>query len=651
MDIYDENDNQKEKEQKKNITYHSTLIPMLENCLNEKPIKELKILSQVLIKFNEYKEEIATTILNPIKLKEIQQTFNFKIKSKLESLVVDALNMRIIENRNERIKKIYDWYTDRIDHFIQLREMKERTTPNLDQIEDEEPIIEHHYMTLKEINEHRTDIKGYENASKRIKNFKRKKIDNKYTNQINFGFKDGINLNYYYKENGFNNTLSTFRENVSAASTYYDTFYKKNKIEINTGSDWFRRTGLDFNKENKSSYSFIRPKYEYDYLSVEKNINNEKNKFIQEKRNEEERIKAMKEFAFKKSFYNSNINKNNEMKDMLNLYKFIVENKKKEEEERKKKEEEDKKKEKEDEIRRQKEEEERRKKEEEEKKRKEEEEKRKNYESSSEEENENEKEKEEIKEEEKSIHFSEEEIKEPKPKINLNDIKYIGPSINNNNNVKVRKATTFNNMGRNEIIININMKINPVQLKKKTIDSKIKYKIEKDKELNETEDNNYSYNNTNSNKKKEFPLQSDILSYRDYTDRTSYLRKINTKLNNVNQVDVAKDSYIHHFTPLSFFDNKHKLIKKQNKKNESSDQEESFMFKTFSNFKDDYLSMRRTLSSYHEEQMRNSKLYSRGGKKMRIQLKELVSTPRDNINYPIIYLPVPGSNLLTSIDK
>ena len=75
------------------------------------------------------------------------------------------------------------------------------------------------------------------------------------------------------------------------------------------------------------------------------------------------------------------------------------------------------------------------------------------------------------------------------------------------------------------------------------------------------------------------------------------------------------------------------------------------MFKTFSNFKDDYLSMRRTLSSFHEEQMRNSKLYSRGGKKMRIQLKELVSTPRDNINYPIIYLPVPGSNLLTSIDK
>ena len=66
------------------------------------------------------------------------------------------------------IRKIYNWYNDRFDNFLQLKEMKERTTPNLDQIEDEEPVIEEHYVTLKEINEHRTDIKGYENANKRI---------------------------------------------------------------------------------------------------------------------------------------------------------------------------------------------------------------------------------------------------------------------------------------------------------------------------------------------------------------------------------------------------------------------------------------------------------------------------------------------------
>ena len=60
-----------------------------------------------------------------------------------------------------------------------------------------------------------------------------------------------------------------------------------------------RRTGLYFNKEQKSN-SFIRPKYEYIFFSVEKDSNIEKNKLIKEKRNKQETIKDMKEFAFRK---------------------------------------------------------------------------------------------------------------------------------------------------------------------------------------------------------------------------------------------------------------------------------------------------------------------------------------------------------------
>ena len=75
------------------------------------------------------------------------------------------------------------------------------------------------------------------------------------------------------------------------------------------------------------------------------------------------------------------------------------------------------------------------------------------------------------------------------------------------------------------------------------------------------------------------------------------------------------------------------------------------MFKTFSNFKNDFLSMRRTLSSYLEDQVKNSKLYSRGGKKLRIKLDEMVSSPNKNINYPIIFLPLGGNNLLKNDDS
>ena len=59
----------------------------------------------------------------------------------------------------------------------------------------------------------------------------RKNIENKVTKEIKFAFKEGVNLNYYYKENGFNNTLISFKENISASSTYYDTFYKKIKLK------------------------------------------------------------------------------------------------------------------------------------------------------------------------------------------------------------------------------------------------------------------------------------------------------------------------------------------------------------------------------------------------------------------------------------
>ena len=38
--MYEENDYQKEKDQKKKITYHSPLIPLLENSLKEKPQEE-----------------------------------------------------------------------------------------------------------------------------------------------------------------------------------------------------------------------------------------------------------------------------------------------------------------------------------------------------------------------------------------------------------------------------------------------------------------------------------------------------------------------------------------------------------------------------------------------------------------------------------
>ena len=83
MDIYqteESENNQTERQNKKKILYNSPLIPLLEKSLKDTPTKELKILSQELIKFNEYKEELANEIINPKELKEIQSSFKFKLK-------------------------------------------------------------------------------------------------------------------------------------------------------------------------------------------------------------------------------------------------------------------------------------------------------------------------------------------------------------------------------------------------------------------------------------------------------------------------------------------------------------------------------------------------------------------------------------------
>ena len=127
---------------------------------------------------------------------------------------------------------------------------------------------------------------------------------------------------------------------TSQQSTKYGTFYNKGKSkpEINTGTDWFSKTGLDFTKELKESYSYIRPPYEYEFLYLENKILQQKQKEIAEKKNVEEIEKGVLEHGFKKSFYKGAINEKTEMKEMIQKYKELLEVKRIEEEKRKKEE-------------------------------------------------------------------------------------------------------------------------------------------------------------------------------------------------------------------------------------------------------------------------------------------------------------------------
>ena len=158
------------------------------------------------------------------------------------------------------------------------------------------------------------------------------------------------NVNFYGKSIGYN-TMANFNPindlnlpnyiSTSQNSTKYGTFYNKGKTkpEINTGTDWFSKTGLDFNKEVKESYSYIRPPYEYEFLLLENKILQQKQKDLAEKRNLEGIEDAIGEYGFRKSFYKGAMNEKREMKNMIEKYKELLEKKKKEEEMRRQEEE------------------------------------------------------------------------------------------------------------------------------------------------------------------------------------------------------------------------------------------------------------------------------------------------------------------------
>jgi hypothetical protein len=100
--------------------------------------------------------------------------------------------------------------------------------------------------------------------------------------------------------------------------------------------------------------------------------------------------------------------------------------------------------------------------------------------------------------------------------------------------------------------------------------------------------------------------------------------------------------------PLSLYDNLHKrYISFDRPITEGSNKNTDFMFKTFYKFNNDLLNMRKTISNFNENRIKNSKIFKCGNKKLKIQLEEINSTPKDTIFHKY-YLPLTGSNLLNA---
>ena len=300
----------------------SKSIEHLEEVKSKSTFRELSILCEEIIGFYKKKQRMLDEHL-PIEKEK--NKFLFQISQKTERLLIEAIYMENKENQKIKIRKIYNWYFENLKRNKDLKKITERTEKEWFQEEEDIP-PKQEPEKLEDIKKHRSFIGGFESAKKRLTEYNTKKISNtKKVSQISF---QDENLNFYGKSFGYN-TMTNFKSlkdiktpnyiATSQQSTKYGTFYNKGKSkpEINTGTDWFSKTGLDFKKEIKESYSYIRPPYEYEFLYLENKILQQKQKELAEKRNVEEIEKGVVEHGFRKSFYKGAINEKTELKEMI----------------------------------------------------------------------------------------------------------------------------------------------------------------------------------------------------------------------------------------------------------------------------------------------------------------------------------------------
>ena len=570
---------------------YTSLASLLETALQINPIKELQFLTEELLVFFDYKSDLIAK--NKPLSEESAQTFYEKIHIQLETLVIEAVSMKNIEERNEKIKKIKSWYMDKIESFKQLSQIKQRTEKNLDQIDDVEK--ERTPESPSDINNHRCQIFGFESAKNKINEFRRKVIISEPNQEL-----DLDSEHYYFRDNrikkvdAIDNAFNNIADNFN--STYYTTKTSRwNKTAYNntaTTGGWFHQsTGLDFfDKEVKGTYAFHKPNYDYSNLVIEKEIARAKNKELRQKRMDEEVKQTINTFGLERARYKQNIVKKLETTNLIKSYSEILSAQKDQE---KKKREEKKPKQR------------------------------------------------------KSIIEVKEEVKkeEEKPKVDVNNVKYITQF---NEEIEESKGLNFmdylNKEKNKEKIYNVPFQIEASQEKQNLLNFMVKKKMEKDFEIDEKYKNtNTESENKEITKEKNFNLLPSAISTSLYfTDKIFSVRMINSKLNDINLVGGNKHKK--YLKPLSVYDND--LLKRESHSRPKT--EGNYFMETFSKFPNNYLKMRKTLSQFNETKMKSSKIFKKSNKKIKIQLTKISSNPKNKMCYPQNYLPLSGNGLLAS---
>lgn len=305
-----------EKKENKPIKEQIIIINMskqIDYILKKENNKELEKLKEDLQK---YKQEIE----NKINFKTPIENESFKrvLYSNLEPLLFESIYIPIPLMRNEKIRQLYKWYIGKVNKFNSLDHISIKTDKREDEIFLKEELQSDDILVLdeqyeqREFKNHRTDIEGFEPPKDRIKKFTLKKIYPPKALKRDNKSRAGLKFNL----ERFKGRVGSANSSITLQSTFYAT---------TTGHKWFSNSGLGVNeilqpiqpkKEIKNSYSYMRPNYDYSRLVIEKEIAQEKNREVANKRNREE----IKNYIIEYGRNRANFKEEREMKcDYANL--------------------------------------------------------------------------------------------------------------------------------------------------------------------------------------------------------------------------------------------------------------------------------------------------------------------------------------------
>ena len=321
-----------------------------------------KYISQILFTFNikeqnpeldsmiselaDYRKQVQLNKQSNIAKKNTYSSLNslfyFLEKNLLEiSYITDK------EKRNERIRKIYEWFKNKRKYVEDMTTITSKTYKEKGESEEEEALLKKY----KDEKENIIDDSSHRNLELINKNmlneYERKRLKGPSWAISKLSSSQSLESLTALGNDILKQTLSILSGGEIPAGDYttlYSSingtnYFTKKNIDNDIASyidkadggllekDYISQSIPDssfflppINRETKYSYSFFRPTYDFNGVSMENKIIESKQKSLALKRAQEEIKEKVKEFGLHRARYKENVNNKYELKNMIEMY-------------------------------------------------------------------------------------------------------------------------------------------------------------------------------------------------------------------------------------------------------------------------------------------------------------------------------------------